>query len=132
MTVKPNWVHQRAVHLQNLKMSALFFIYRDDCYLLIVFCNEVSDSLFQSHSQRDRFSTFFRSHHCFIRVCAELKELRGVIQKDLELYPSSFDASPPAPSPLPLKELRNRFRLVCFTATTESSRKMTFFYLFLK
>ncbi|TMS09777.1 Coiled-coil domain-containing protein 24 [Larimichthys crocea] len=42
---------------------------------------------------------------------AELKELRGVIQKDLELYPSSFDASPPAPSSLPLKELRNRFRL---------------------
>ncbi|XP_041804935.1 coiled-coil domain-containing protein 24 [Chelmon rostratus] len=42
---------------------------------------------------------------------AELKELRGAIQVDLELYPSSFAASPPASSPLPLKELKNRFRL---------------------
>uniref|UniRef100_A0A3B4URR3 Coiled-coil domain containing 24 n=1 Tax=Seriola dumerili TaxID=41447 RepID=A0A3B4URR3_SERDU len=42
---------------------------------------------------------------------AELRELRGAIQMDLELYPSSFAASPPASPPLPVKELKNRFRL---------------------
>ncbi|XP_044074808.1 coiled-coil domain-containing protein 24 isoform X2 [Siniperca chuatsi] len=42
---------------------------------------------------------------------AELRELRGAIQMDLELYPSSFAASPSASSPLPLKELKNSFRL---------------------
>ncbi|XP_040911543.1 coiled-coil domain-containing protein 24 isoform X2 [Toxotes jaculatrix] len=41
---------------------------------------------------------------------AELKELRGAIQMDLELYPSSFDASPQASSLL-LKELKSGFRL---------------------
>ncbi|XP_045907380.1 coiled-coil domain-containing protein 24 isoform X2 [Micropterus dolomieu] len=42
---------------------------------------------------------------------AELRELRGAVQMDLELYPSSFAASPPASSPLPLKWLKNKFRL---------------------
>ncbi|XP_071347789.1 coiled-coil domain-containing protein 24 [Trachinotus anak] len=42
---------------------------------------------------------------------AELRELRGAIQMDLELYPSSFAASTPASPPLPAKELKNRFRL---------------------
>ncbi|XP_063741989.1 uncharacterized protein LOC134866025 [Eleginops maclovinus] len=40
---------------------------------------------------------------------AELRELRGAIQSDLELYPSSLTASLPA-SPLPLKNLKNKFR----------------------
>ncbi|XP_068427384.1 coiled-coil domain-containing protein 24 [Clinocottus analis] len=40
---------------------------------------------------------------------AELKELRGAIQMDLELYPSSLAASPTASSPL--KELKSRSRL---------------------
>ncbi|XP_073347955.1 coiled-coil domain-containing protein 24 [Pagrus major] len=42
---------------------------------------------------------------------AELKELRGAIQMDLELYPSSLAAPPPASSPLPLKDLKSRFSL---------------------
>ncbi|XP_029309746.1 coiled-coil domain-containing protein 24 [Cottoperca gobio] len=42
---------------------------------------------------------------------AELRELRGAIQMDLEIYPSSLAASLPASSPLPLKELKSEFRL---------------------
>ncbi|XP_031720976.1 coiled-coil domain-containing protein 24 isoform X1 [Anarrhichthys ocellatus] len=42
---------------------------------------------------------------------AELRELRGDIQMDLQLYPSSLAASPTASSPFPLKELKNRFKL---------------------
>ncbi|XP_034557942.1 coiled-coil domain-containing protein 24 isoform X2 [Notolabrus celidotus] len=41
----------------------------------------------------------------------ELRELRGAIEMDLELYPSSLAASPSRSSPLPLKDLKNRFRL---------------------
>ncbi|XP_010773437.1 coiled-coil domain-containing protein 24 isoform X2 [Notothenia coriiceps] len=41
---------------------------------------------------------------------AELRELRGAIQSDLELYPSWLSASQPA-SPLPLKKLKNKFSL---------------------
>ncbi|XP_078120213.1 coiled-coil domain-containing protein 24 [Sander vitreus] len=39
---------------------------------------------------------------------ADLKELRGAIQMDLDLYPSSLAALPSASSPLPLKQLKNR------------------------
>lgn len=53
-------------------------------------------------------------------VCAELRELKGAIQSDLELYPSSLYASQPA-STLPLKKLKNKFRLVGYAVTT--SRK---------
>ncbi|XP_067462318.1 coiled-coil domain-containing protein 24 [Thunnus thynnus] len=42
---------------------------------------------------------------------AELRELRGAIQTDLELYPSSFASSYLTSSPLPVKALKNRFRL---------------------
>ncbi|XP_068593958.1 coiled-coil domain-containing protein 24 [Cebidichthys violaceus] len=42
---------------------------------------------------------------------AELRELRGAIQMDLQLYESSLAASPTASSPFPLKEFKNRFRL---------------------
>ncbi|KAI4786395.1 hypothetical protein KUCAC02_037147 [Chaenocephalus aceratus] len=41
---------------------------------------------------------------------AELRELKGAIQSDLELYPSSLYASQPA-STLPLKKLKNKFSL---------------------
>ncbi|XP_040000553.1 coiled-coil domain-containing protein 24 isoform X2 [Xiphias gladius] len=41
----------------------------------------------------------------------ELRDLRGAIKMDLELYPSSYAASPPALTSLPVKELKNRFRL---------------------
>ncbi|XP_033993431.1 coiled-coil domain-containing protein 24 [Trematomus bernacchii] len=41
---------------------------------------------------------------------AELMELRGAIQSDLELYPSSLSASQPA-SPLLLKKLKKKFSL---------------------
>ncbi|XP_070774854.1 coiled-coil domain-containing protein 24 [Enoplosus armatus] len=41
---------------------------------------------------------------------AELRELRGAIQMDLQLYPSSFAASPSASSLLSLRELNNTFR----------------------
>ncbi|CAJ1072794.1 coiled-coil domain-containing protein 24 isoform X2 [Xyrichtys novacula] len=39
---------------------------------------------------------------------SELRELRGAIQMDLELYPSSLAASPSRASPLPAKDLKNR------------------------
>ncbi|KAM6989314.1 coiled-coil domain-containing protein 24 [Tautogolabrus adspersus] len=42
---------------------------------------------------------------------AELRELRGAIQMDLELYPSSLTVSPSRSSPLPLKGLKNTSRL---------------------
>ncbi|XP_051257193.1 coiled-coil domain-containing protein 24 [Dicentrarchus labrax] len=42
---------------------------------------------------------------------SELRELRGAIQMDLQLYPSMLAASPPASSLLPLKELKSRSRL---------------------
>ncbi|XP_029380695.1 coiled-coil domain-containing protein 24 [Echeneis naucrates] len=42
---------------------------------------------------------------------SELKGLRETIQMDLELYPSSLVTSPPASPPLPVKELKSRFRL---------------------
>ncbi|CAK6974653.1 coiled-coil domain-containing protein 24 [Scomber scombrus] len=42
---------------------------------------------------------------------AELRELRGAIQTDLELYPSSFASSYSTSSHLPVKALKNRFRL---------------------
>ncbi|XP_035490184.2 coiled-coil domain-containing protein 24 isoform X2 [Scophthalmus maximus] len=42
---------------------------------------------------------------------AELRELRGAVQMDLELYPASFAASSPTSPPLPVKGLKNRFRL---------------------
>ncbi|XP_038575298.1 coiled-coil domain-containing protein 24 [Micropterus salmoides] len=59
---------------------------------------------------------------------AELRELRGAVQMDLELYPSSFAASPPASSPpasspLPLKWLKNRFRPPEGTASQPKSAK---------
>ncbi|XP_034469763.1 coiled-coil domain-containing protein 24 [Hippoglossus hippoglossus] len=41
---------------------------------------------------------------------AELRELRGEIQMDLELYPSSLATSSPASPSLPVKELKTRFR----------------------
>lgn len=75
----------------------------------MVFCNYVSDSVFQ-YCQT--------SQCCGIGVCAELRELRGAIQMDLERYPSSLPASVSVSSSLHLKELKNRFRLVCFTVTT--------------
>ncbi|XP_062260357.1 ecdysone-induced protein 75B-like [Platichthys flesus] len=40
----------------------------------------------------------------------ELRELRGEIQMDMELYPSSLGASSPASPSLPVKELKTRFR----------------------
>ncbi|KAF3699494.1 Coiled-coil domain-containing protein 24 [Channa argus] len=41
---------------------------------------------------------------------AELRELRGAVQMDLKLYPTSFVAFPTASSPFTVKKLRNRFR----------------------
>nr|XP_019968996.1 PREDICTED: coiled-coil domain-containing protein 24 [Paralichthys olivaceus]XP_019969004.1 PREDICTED: coiled-coil domain-containing protein 24 [Paralichthys olivaceus] len=41
---------------------------------------------------------------------SELRELRGEIQMDLELYPSSFATSSPASPSLPVKEMKTRFR----------------------
>ncbi|XP_069548024.1 coiled-coil domain-containing protein 24 [Brachyistius frenatus] len=48
---------------------------------------------------------------------AELRELRGAIQMDLELYPSSFEAS----SPLPVKGLKNSLSADTLQAVTPPS-----------
>ncbi|XP_042354428.1 coiled-coil domain-containing protein 24 [Plectropomus leopardus] len=42
---------------------------------------------------------------------AELRELRGAVQMDLELYPSSLAAPASSSPPRPVKELKNRIRL---------------------
>ncbi|XP_065810508.1 coiled-coil domain-containing protein 24 [Labrus bergylta] len=42
---------------------------------------------------------------------AELRELRGAVQMDLELFPTSLTVSPSRSSPLPLKGLKNTSRL---------------------
>ncbi|KAI3374835.1 hypothetical protein L3Q82_021373 [Scortum barcoo] len=52
---------------------------------------------------------------------AELRELRGAVQTDLELYPSSLPASLSASYLLPLKGLKNRF--VCFAVKTPRKAK---------
>nr|XP_020447213.1 coiled-coil domain-containing protein 24 [Monopterus albus] len=57
---------------------------------------------------------------------AELSELRAAIQMDLELYPSSFSASPTPSSPRSVKKLKNRLRLSAGQrASDETLRALT-------
>ncbi|KAK2822572.1 hypothetical protein Q5P01_022637 [Channa striata] len=57
---------------------------------------------------------------------AELRELRGAVQMDLELYPSSSAALSTVSSPLPVKQLRNKFRpSVGLKASDETLRALT-------
>ncbi|XP_074507749.1 coiled-coil domain-containing protein 24 [Sebastes fasciatus] len=55
---------------------------------------------------------------------AELRELRGAIQMDLELYPSSLAASPSSSSPFPVKELKNRCRLSAGQSVTDETQSL--------
>ncbi|KAM8727003.1 coiled-coil domain-containing protein 24 [Acanthopagrus schlegelii] len=52
---------------------------------------------------------------------AELRELRGAIQMDLELFPSSLAAPPPASSPLPLRDLKSRISMPAAQTVSEET-----------